>query len=166
MSLAFKQRLGGRNGFSLVEIFVILIILSIAAAAAVPSYKHVFESMRLKQSAEALIHHLHYGRTHALIHQKSLRLSVDPAGGSFGLEERRVNEEGDAEFVHLRDRWGAVYRISSDFELRAKVDSVELFKDGRMGRSEICICSEKECFSVDTGTVLGQAYLGKQCGLE
>ena len=166
MSLVLRQRLRGRNGFSLVEIFVILIILSIAAAAAVPSYKQVFESMRLKQSAEDLIHYLHYGRTHALIHQKSLRLSVDPPVGSFWLEERRVNEEGDAEFVFLRGRWGAVYRVASDFELRAKVDAVELFKDGRMGRSEICICSRSECFSVRTGTVLGQAHLDHECRLE
>lgn len=166
MSLVLKQRLGGKSGFSLVEIFVILIILSIAAAAAIPSYKNVFESMRLRQSAENLVHYLHYGRTRALIRQKSLRLSIDLPRRAFWLEEPLVMDGGDAEFVRLRDRWGAVCRVASDFELRAKVGWIELFNDGRMGRAEICICSENECFSVKTGLVLGQAYLDQECGLE
>ncbi len=166
MSRIVKQRLKRTGGFSFIEIFVILIILSIAAAAAIPSYKNVFESLRLKQSAEDMVHYLHYGRTRALIRQNSLRLAVDASEGTFWLEEWGQKDGGEVDFVALQDRWGEVYRIPSDFELRTDAAVVDLFRDGRMSKAVVCLCSKEECLSVRTGIILGRAYVDPECESE
>jgi len=166
MKRVFGQRLNRTAGFSLIEIFVILMILTIAAAAAIPSYKNIFQSMRLKQTAQDLVHYLHYGRTRALMRQRPLRLSVDVSQGRFWLEEQRRREDGKDQFAVLEDRLGAVYRIPADFELRTDAVSVDLFRGGRMSRSELCLCSKKECVSVRTGIILGEALVEQECTLE
>jgi len=162
-----KQRLNQGSGFSMIELLVILVVLGLAAAVTVPSYKNFFRSIRLKKTAEDLAHHLRYGRTHALIRQEPVRLAVDRAERTFRLQEARLNEDGETEFLPLRGQWGVLYRIPSDLELREGCpEIVRLPGDGSISKAEFCLCSFKECLSVRTGIVWGQAVMLRGCESE
>ncbi|HRZ40560.1 MAG TPA: prepilin-type N-terminal cleavage/methylation domain-containing protein [Candidatus Omnitrophota bacterium] len=162
-----KQRLNRSGGFSMIELLVILVVLSLAAAVTIPSYKSFFRSMRLTKTAEDLAHYLRYGRTRALIRQEPVLLAVDRAGRTFRLQEARLNNDGETEFLPLRGQWGAFYRIPSDLELREGCPEIVRFsRDGSIGKAEFCLCASKECLSVRTGIVWGQAVMLRGCESE
>ena len=62
--------------FTLVEVMIVIAIIGIIAAIAVPSYQDMIERNRLKQAVESLQSDLQYARTEAIKRSKDLRLTL------------------------------------------------------------------------------------------
>jgi type IV fimbrial biogenesis protein FimT len=76
------------SGFTLLEIIIVIAIIGIISALAVPSYRDMIERNRLKQVAEALKSDLQFARTEAIKRSQNSVISRSPgtAGGwCYGL---------------------------------------------------------------------------------
>jgi type IV fimbrial biogenesis protein FimT len=70
------------SGFTLVEVMIVIAIIGIIASLAVPSYRDMVESNRLKQAAESLKSDLQFARAEAI--KKSSNVLVTRSTGTGG----------------------------------------------------------------------------------
>jgi type IV fimbrial biogenesis protein FimT len=63
-------------GFTLVEVMIVIAIIGIIAAMAVPSYQDMIERNRLKQAAEGLKSDMQYARSEAIKRSNDLRVTL------------------------------------------------------------------------------------------
>jgi prepilin-type N-terminal cleavage/methylation domain-containing protein len=93
----------GRSGFSMIELALALTIIAIMAAMAIPKFRQVMASTRVKQSAAVLASDLEQAFTLAARYRKPMRISctcgsaiytiADRTGGTVRLNRRLQDKD-------------------------------------------------------------------------
>ena len=95
----------GPRGFTLIELILVMALLAIAASVSAPRMASFFRGRALDQEARRLLALTHYGASRAAAEGESVRLWIDPAAATYGLERedgsRRVDERA---LVYVLDR--------------------------------------------------------------
>ena len=93
-------RCRGLAGFSLMELLVVLLILSIFAAVAAPATSRLLAGLSARQEIQKIIATLHYARLTAISKGKTVRVGFDETSGrgfelTGAVEETRSFDLGD-----------------------------------------------------------------------
>lgn len=59
-----------QSGFSLIELLIVLVLLGIFAAVAMPSFQRLIASNRLESATDELISHLQFARSEAVVNNR------------------------------------------------------------------------------------------------
>jgi len=92
---------GARDGFTLVEIMVVIVVLTILTATIVPEFSGTIEDARLRASGRNLAAAIRFAASEAVTRSRVVRLQVNPASREYWLEAEndrgafeRIDEDG------------------------------------------------------------------------
>lgn len=114
------RRPGRNNGFTLIEIIMVVVILGIAAMIAVPMLSSAAD-MKVRAAANRLAADLDYAKGMAVTHQKGYAVVFDPANESYDI---RVEPYGTVNIIDNPVRPNTPYRV--DFTTDSNMSQVKI----------------------------------------
>ncbi len=110
------------RGFTLVELILVMVILTVVMAIAVPSIARSFRQRNLEQEAARLLAVTEYGRDEAVSEGAPMSVWIEPERGVFGVDAEPGFVPGDVRRKH--------YALGGDihFDLEKTPDA----RDGRV----------------------------------
>ncbi len=112
-----------RQGFSLLELLLVLIILSLLMGLAAPLLTHALDGARLKRAQREIIAALRFSRTRAINTQRMLTFSIHTGSGLMrtGDDRRRLS---------LPDNATLSIQVPPSEQLSAHEHAVRFYPDG------------------------------------
>jgi prepilin-type N-terminal cleavage/methylation domain-containing protein len=94
-------RVGAKNGFTLLEVLVVMFLIALVAGIAIPKFQGIFE-VQLKSSIRKLIGSIKFCFNESIIKQSTIRLSFDIGAGTYRYSVLATNQGGTVgQFVEL-----------------------------------------------------------------
>lgn len=132
------SRIGSNFSFTLLELLVVILIISIALGFLTPLFRKTFLDIQLNSSAQDIVSLMRYAQQRAIIENVSFRLNLDTENGSYWL----TMEESDKQsYSKLRGNFGRLYTIAGELKMEARESSVDFYPDGEAGDVRIKITS-------------------------
>ena len=97
------QPLNWQRGFTLVELTVVLVLLSIMVVMILPDMRGTFEDELLRSSSRKVLRALQLASSQSMALQHRHRFRLDPAQGRFWVERLATQNEEHSGFVPLTD---------------------------------------------------------------
>jgi prepilin-type N-terminal cleavage/methylation domain-containing protein len=170
-----------RDGFSLVELAIVMVVLSIVAVAAFPTVNGALSEARLSAAAGEVVTALEYARLSAMTSGRTTRVEIHAAtdiirvrqyevsadlfgggdqlaegvveSGIYRLLQYPMKRGSDYEiFLNSEDRFGGVDITASDFNVGAGVDFDALGSPSKGGTATLVLGSGQMVVTLDALT--------------
>jgi general secretion pathway protein H len=102
-----------RAGFTLLELVLVLLIISVAIAIVMPSLSNTARGRRVGDTAAQLVTLTNYAHNQAISEGKLYRLNLQPNGSGFWL----TMQQDDGQFVELGQEMGQRVDVPEDLRL-------------------------------------------------
>jgi prepilin-type N-terminal cleavage/methylation domain-containing protein len=109
------------NGFTLLELILVMIIICTVLAIASPSLKGFFSSRQINDAAEQIMAVTRYAKTRSIYESNYYRVNFDLSKRQYWLSVLK-----ESEYVRLENDFGRSFSIPRDIEL----EFVNLGRDG------------------------------------
>ena len=133
-----RPRFKSRSGFTLLEMVLVLLILTIVVAMAAPSLRGFWHGSRIKDAGDQIMAVTRFARTQAISDGTVYRLNIAPDGDGYWLTMQSA--EG---FTQLPSEFGRQYDLPDDARIQlmkldgSGADHVDFFPNGRTEASSI-----------------------------
>ena len=97
----FKQ--DSKKAFTLIELLIVVVIVSILVVITVPRFRGSFEFIRFENSVRNFTKLVRYGQDLAVIYRRHYRLKVEEREGAFWLEHEGKTK---GRFEKVSGKWG------------------------------------------------------------
>ena len=119
-----------KNSYTLVELLLVVIILSIIAGIAIPSFRKTYLNLELDNSANNLALLMRYAQAHSVLERRIYRLNFD-------LREKRCwltkqLEGAPNTFEAVSSRLGKSLILPKDIEIESESEFVNFYPDGKI----------------------------------
>ena len=113
-----QRRLGvGRGGFTLIEILLVVVIIAIASAVALPSFARSFRGAKLRTSTRLVLGMHRNAQTKAVLGQRYMAILFDERKGTLELvEQGKPERKQDVFFGELGGGGGKMGEVSTGGE--------------------------------------------------
>ena len=143
------------KAFTLAEMLLVLVLLSIATALTLPNLSKSFNQVQLQNSANTLSFTMKYAQSLAITKNKQIRLLFDPSYKTYQLCE--INPDPTIQTCEvLKGRWGKKTPIPSDIVLTSPNTSVDFMPNGQIEKIQLRLCQKANCLLISTQEQRGQ----------
>ena len=149
-----KSRNIALKGFTLLELILVLIVLSVIAVLAIPNFHQTFFQLQLKQTAQHLSYLMRYAQNRAITLGQDHHLEFGPEHTQYWLtsyqEPADENSDEKAGFKRIPSRLGRTFVIPPEIRLESPQPFI-LFKDnGDIDKVRLYLCAQSRCFTIST----------------
>jgi prepilin-type N-terminal cleavage/methylation domain-containing protein len=107
-----NSKLKFRRAFTLIEMVVVIVLISIVAAAIIPEMKGSFNDALLRSTGRDLVNVFSFASSRAVGLGQCYRVRFDTPNGRYAVE-RQIHDGTGTDFVPLKDVSGAEGRLDS-----------------------------------------------------
>jgi len=156
-----------QKGFTLIEILLVLAVLGIVTAMAIPSFTRSFAQLQLRDAANDVAYVMRYAQSRAINTRRPLKLMFDEQLTSYWLEEAiQESEEGDEEvsvdYKPVSSRLGRKSAVPDGITVEAPNPAIVFTPDGRIEKTQIKVCQKEECLIVSTQNQSGYVNVAEE----
>lgn len=146
------RRHAGQAGVTLLELLIVLSIMAIVAAIALPMFGSGVSTGELKSSAREVAAAMRLARSEALATRQQTRVLLDLEQRSFQLE-RETRAHALPKLVEMK-----LYTAQSDL-VSDKVGSIRFFPDGGSNGGRVTLASGQRKYEVDIDWLTGRVSI-------
>ena len=151
MPACFKKREAG--GFTLMEIILVLVLITVMAALALPNFRGSFGNIILHTSANQIASLMRYAQARAVTRMQTIEFVLDQEGRTYrllqiGTEEDHQAESGSSQRVP--GRWGRPFSISPELDMKVTQTRFQFTPDGKISPGRIFLCQKDKCCTLST----------------
>lgn len=167
--MIYKQRnirgsflnLHGRKAFTFIEIILVVIILLVISAVAIPNFSGTFRYYQAQTVAKNMAHLMRYAQSRAITHNSFLKLDIRAADRYYQLLEADYGDgliEG-VDFSVLQNRFGRKYAIPAEIEITASAEEIFFYPDGEISKVRVSLCQGEVCKWLSTQEQRGHVWI-------
>ncbi len=165
---------GARNkpfGFTLIELSLVVLIVSIIAVVATPKFRATYETIKFRSSVYNLVKLMNYARERAIIEKKPFRIHFFKETMEFCLEtipkqDKEDKKDRDKEFKAIAGSLGKriTFPRGVEFDIdEPREDFVTFYPDGQADECVIYIKGTKDMvYTVTTKKMVGLIRLFRE----
>ena len=136
------MKLMARDGFTLLELMIVLLVLQVLLGLTVPAMQHVYRAQQMNQFFEQLEEDLYYAKALAMSRQTSVRIQFAPdqtyhmMQGMTVLESRKIPSFIEVDGALLEDRvtYTATGSVRKAGKLRILTEEKQYYMVFQIGR--------------------------------
>lgn len=119
MTITREQIRGmSRGGFSLLELLVVLMVITIIAAAVIPVFSGAFANLQRDHAIRDIVAMMKYAQERAIADSVEHRVYLDEENGRFWLMRLKGIEDGEKIFVNPAEPWGTPQSLPDKVEFQ------------------------------------------------
>ncbi len=162
-----KEKYSLRNGFTLIEIILVMAILVVIAGLTLPSFRSTYNILQLKEESQDMAFLMRYAQSRSITKNVIVRLVLNDDLTQYWLEDENKGAENSAEgsFQRFSGRLGRDFEIKKGIIIEITANTVEFYPDGTIDKRRIFLCDAlNKCFTVSTEEQRGHVIVldGKQ----
>jgi len=145
------------NGFTLIEILLVLVIVGIVLALAAPNFSKGYSRFQLRTTADDLLSISRWAQAMAIGQQRIYALSFSGDRFSYNLEfVQDTGQENDQyNFRPVNGALGRMHKIPDAIQLVADIDRIKFYPDGTIDAANIQLISPEQKTVLSTTDVRG-----------
>lgn len=149
-------------GFTLLEILLVAIILTIIAGMIIPNFSQTYKRLELKRTAQDIVYLMRYAQSLAVTRNIKTRFEFDSEFSKYWLSEEKPGEDFQAseiKFERITGRLGKIFKIPPKIQLESSIQGIYFYPDGRIDKQRIYLCQDLKCLTVSTVEQRGHIWI-------
>lgn len=158
------------RSFTIIELLLVVVIIAVIAALAVPNFGGTYARVQLRKAADDLAYHMRYAQSYAITKNTPVRLEFDSSFAQYWLTRRSADDAAQDVFIGLTGRMGEVISVPRGVQVSFEDGEPLLYfyPDGTMDKRRINLCRVRpagrrggECVFISTQEQRGQVHVLK-----
>jgi prepilin-type N-terminal cleavage/methylation domain-containing protein len=138
-----------KNGFTLIEMLLVVVILGILAGLTVPNMYKCYQSLKLKKAVEDMAFLMRYAQSRAIIQNAVYRFHLNGDLSKYWINKKDGPEQKNGNFK-MPSRFQRPFSVPEGVIVRSSVHSLDFYPDGTIEKAQINLCVSKDCYGVST----------------
>ncbi|MBF0479714.1 MAG: prepilin-type N-terminal cleavage/methylation domain-containing protein [Candidatus Omnitrophica bacterium] len=151
-----KSSFSQSPGFTLIEILLVLVVLSIIVGLAIPNFSNLHRQLLIKRVAYEISYLMQRAQTRTMSQGYELRITSDANRSSFWIEQKKDNS-----YTRMPGELNRTVDIPPEMHVEAEGLPILFLPNGGISQGEISVCNEEECFLVSTKVQYGNVKISK-----
>lgn len=144
-----------KKSFTLIELLIVVILISLIAALSLPQVKKAYESIQLKQAALDLSALMRYAQGRSISRQEHLRIQFDP-----DFLQYRVVKVENAEEQKIDGRMGRTFSIHPDISVESSELGISFYPSGAMDKIRVYLTGQNgRTYTISTKEIRGRVQV-------
>ena len=138
-------------GFTLVELLLVLIILSVITGLSVGNFSRTYDTLLLKKSVDDVAFLMRYAQSRAVTKGRRLALQFDPSSINYGLlQEAEHSSPSEPVFEKFSGRFSRTFSLPEKIQLQTDSSTVYFYPDGNMDKVRIVLSFKDQSWTIST----------------
>lgn len=144
------------KGFSLIELSLVIIIIGIALALAVPNFSKGYDRFLLNNTADDLLRMSRWAQAMAIGQGRIYALFFSHGQHAYAIRRARTNEMDDQDsFEPVKGMIGHEHELALGIELDSGLNQIDFYPDGTIDPTKIQLKTSAQTIILSTAEVRG-----------